>query len=237
MSTDNRKNIQSEKIDYSYIGIMSSKLKIGIIGAGRAGFIKAKHFAKNGCYVEIIAKEFSKEIIELSKEAKLKLINDEFTIEFLKDKHLIVIAVNDEILKKNIREYCEKNYKIYIDSSDFKNGMGIVPVEVQSKNIMAALNTKLGNPKGTLLLSRRMKNILEEYDDFIEFTSKVRNNAKSLPKYKKDVINLIGTDEFEKLYKENKYEEFLRKIFPYEVVEFLLKWYFNISVIGEIFGG
>ena len=82
MSKDNRKDIQNEGIDYSYIGLMSSKTRIGIIGAGRAGFIKAKHFALNGCYVEIMAKEFSKEVIDISSECNLILINEEFTIDF-----------------------------------------------------------------------------------------------------------------------------------------------------------
>lgn len=223
MSKDNRKDIQNEGIDYSYIGLMSSKTRIGIIGAGRAGFIKAKHFALNGCYVEIIAKEFSKEVIEISSESNLILVNKEFTINFLKDKHIIVIAVDDNNLKQQIREYCDSNYKIYIDSSNFKDGIGIVPVESQSKNIMVALNTKLGNPKGAVLISKKIKNIIDDYDEFIEFTSKVRNNSKELLDYKKDILEVIGTEEFERLYKENNHEEFLRRRFPGEIVDFIMK--------------
>ena len=81
----------------------------------------------NGCYVEIIAKEFSKEVIDISHEYNLILKNNDFTIDFLKDKHIVIIAVDDENLRKTIREYCDSNYKIYIDSSNFKDGMGIVP--------------------------------------------------------------------------------------------------------------
>lgn len=223
MSKDNRKDIQNEGIDYSYIGLMSTKTRIGIIGAGRAGFIKAKHFALNGCHVEIIAKEFSKEVIDISNEYNLILINKEFTINFLKDKHIIIIAVDDNNLKQQIREYCDSNYKIYIDSSNFKDGMGIVPVQKQSKNIIVALNTKLGNPKGAVLISKKIKNIIDEYDEFIEFTSKLRNNSKDLLDYKKEVLEVIGTEEFEKLYKENKHEEYLRRIFPNEIVDYIIK--------------
>lgn len=223
MPKDNRKDIQNERIDYSYIGLMSSKTRVGIIGAGRAGFIKAKHFALNGCYVEIMAKEFSKEVIDISSECNLILINEEFTIDFLKDKHIIIIAVDDNDLKKQIREYCESNYKIYIDSSNFKDGMGVVPVERQSKNIMVALNTKIGNPKGAVLISKKIKNIIDEYDEFIEFTSKLRNNSKELLKYKKDIVEVIGTEDFEMLYKENNHEEFLRRRFPDEIVDYIMK--------------
>ena len=38
MPKDNRKDIQNERIDYSYIGLMSSKTRVGIIGAGREAF-------------------------------------------------------------------------------------------------------------------------------------------------------------------------------------------------------
>ena len=101
--------------------------------------------------------------------------------------------------------------------------MGVVPVERQSKNIMVALNTKIGNPKGAVLISKKIKNIIDEYDEFIEFTSKLRNNSKELLEYKKDIVEVIGTEDFEMLYKENNHEEFLRRRFPDEIVDYIMK--------------
>jgi len=225
MYEDNRKDICNEEIDYSYISLISSKLRVGIIGGGRAGAIKTKHFVNNKCYVEVLSHAFSDEIIEISKDSmgRLKLIYDEFSYEFLKDKHLIIIALDDETLKNKIKKYCDENYKIYIDSSHFTNGMGVVPIQRNTENITFALNTRYGNPKGAVLVSNRVKNLLEEYDDFIGFIGKIRNKAKEFPEYKNEILRFIGNDDFKKFFDEGKCESVLRINFPKEIVDCLIK--------------
>jgi len=225
MYEDNRKDISNEEIIYSYISLISSKIKVGIIGGGKAGTIKAKHFADNKCYVEVLSKTFSEEIVGISKKTKesLKLINEEFSYEFLNDKHLIIIAVDDNILKDKIIKYCEENFKIYIDSSDFKGGMGVIPIQRNTKNISFALNTKSGNPKGAVLVSNKVKTVLEEYDEFLEFMGKIRNRAKVFPEYKTEILKVIGNEKFKKSFDEGKSESILRSNFPKEIIDYLLE--------------
>ncbi|MCE5221224.1 MAG: NAD(P)-dependent oxidoreductase [Clostridium sp.] len=225
MYEDNRKDICNEGIDYSYISLISSKLRVGIIGGGKAGSIKTKHFVNNKCYVEVLSHTFSEEIIELSKTSmeRLKLINEEFSYEFLSDKHLIIIALDDDILKDKVKKYCDENYKIYIDSSNFIDGMGVIPIQRNTENISFALNTKYGNPKGAVLVSNKVKNILEEYDNFIGFIGKIRTRAKEFPRYKNEILKFIVTDDFKKFFDENKSESALRINFSKEIVDYLLK--------------
>lgn len=225
MDQDNREDIHKQGIDYSYISLISKKLRVGIIGGGKAGTIKAKHFVRNQCYVEVLSKAFDKEIIELSKclKGNIKLINDEFEYTFLYDKHLIIIAVDDDLLRNNIKKYCDENYKIYIDSSDFKEGMGVVPVQRSTDNVTFALNTQYGNPKGAVLLSKKVENLLKEYDGFIKFISKIRSRAKNMREYKADIIDFVAQEEFKKAFDEGKSEEELRIKFPKGIVDNLLK--------------
>lgn len=225
MDEDSRKDICNEEIDYSYIALISKKLRVGIIGGGKAGAIKARHFVKNKCYVEILSKTFNEEIIELSKNEheRLKLINSEFSYEFLRDKHLIIIALGDEFLKNKVKNYCDENYKLYIDSSRFIDGMGSVPIQKNTENITFALNTKYGNPKGTVLLSDKVKNLLEKYDDFISFTGKIRNKVRELPAYKNDIITFVNGEDFIKSFDEGKGEKLLRTNFPKEIVDYLFE--------------
>lgn len=225
MDKDNRKDIYGEGIEYSYVSLISKKVRVGIIGGGKAGTIKTKHFANNKCYVEVLSKEFDEEIIKLANSFKgsLNLINEEFSYDFLSDKHLIVIAVDDEILKRKIRDYCEENYKIYIDSSNFKDGMGVVPIQRKTENITFALNTKQGNPKGAIIIASKVKNIIEEYDDFIKFIGVIRNKAKRFPEYKNDIIELISNENFKKFFDEGKGETVLRERFPKDIVDYLLE--------------
>ena len=227
MHGNNRKDIQTEaleEIDYTYISFMSQKIRIGVIGGGKGGQIKTRHFVNNKCRVYVLAKNFSDELIELSKENSeyLTLIDEEFNIEFLKDKHIVVIASSDRELNNLIRKYCEENYKIYIDATDFIKGMGVIPAERSSRTMNFALNTKKGNPKGAVLMCNKIKNYISAYDDFIELTGRIRNNAKEFEEYKKDILSYIYSSEFEESYKQGTYEDALKKRYSSEIAEQLL---------------
>ena len=126
-------------------------------------------------------------------------------------------------LKNKIKKYCDENYKIYIDSSNFTDGMGVVPIQRSTENITFALNTRYGNPKGAVLVSNKVKDLLEVYDDFIGFIGGIRSRAKELPQYKNEILKFIGTDDFKKSFDEDKCESVLRINFPKEIVDYLLK--------------
>lgn len=191
MSRNNKKDICTGRIDYSSIAFLSKKLRVGIIGAGKGGVIKAKHFLKQNSQVFILTKDkISQEGIE-----KATIINKEYDRSFISDKHIIIIAVKDETLRNKIKEQCEEIYKIYIDASNFKEGMGVLPVQRESKNLVFALNTKGGNPKASVFISNKIKEELKKYDDFVEFTTIVRNKLKE-NKLKDEVLNFVFNDDF-----------------------------------------
>lgn len=219
MLKDNRENIQNE-LEYSFLSFFSSKLRIGVIGCGRAGEIKINHFVKNNCYVEVLSRDFSQSILELSKNNdNLKLISRKFDYEFLRDKHIVIIALEDNIIRERTKEYCDKNYKIYIDSTDFIEGMAVVPTERSTKTVSIALNTKEGNPKGAVWVANKISDILREFDEYIDFTTKLRNRAKSIPEYKSEIIKFIFTDEFKEAFDEGEEIEAMRNRFPEEVIK------------------
>ncbi|HCW53635.1 MAG TPA: precorrin-2 dehydrogenase [Clostridium sp.] len=227
MHGNNRKDIQDislNQIDYTYISLMSKKVRIGVIGGGKGGQIKTRHFVNNKCSVEVISKDFTQELLKLAEENQeyLTLIKREFNIEFLKNKHIIIIASNDEKINDVIRKYCDDNYKIYIDASDFTKGMGVVPADRSSKTMNFALNTKQGNPKGAVLMCNRIQNYISEYDDFIELTGTIRNNVKNYPEYKKDVLSYIYSSEFEEAYKRGDCIESLNKRYGNNITRKLL---------------
>lgn len=87
------------------------------------------------------------------------------------------------------------------------------------KNMNIALNTKNGNPKGAVLMCNKAKDYLSEYDDYIELTTKIRNNIKSYDEYKKDVLDFIYSSEFENAYMNGTYKEALEAKFNKELVE------------------
>ena len=218
MQENNRKNIQNE-IEYSFISLFSEKLRIGVIGAGKAGTIKIRHFVRNKCYVEVLSKEFSKDILELSENNdNLILISRDFDYDFLKDKHIVIIALDDSRIKEKIKKYCDNSYKIYIDSTDFKKGMAVVPAERNSRMVNIAVNTIGGNPKGSVWVAEKLSRVIMEYDDYIEFTTQIRNKLKDIPEYKNEIISFVFTEEFRESFKKGKGIDSIKDRFPEEVI-------------------
>ena len=72
------------------INIISSKFHVKVIGGGKAATIKVKGLLEKGCYVHILSKEFSKEILDIENK-NLKLKKGNYYKEFIKDGHLIII--------------------------------------------------------------------------------------------------------------------------------------------------
>lgn len=218
MFNDFREDIQSRKIDYNYIALMSSKLRVGIIGGGKVAYLKAKTFISNGCFLEIISKEFSKEFLELDYK-NIVLNNKKYYKDFINDKHIIIIAIDDDKLRKEITNDCDSLFKIYIDCTDVRNGVAAMPIQRKTKNISVALNTSFSNPKASKMLIESVVKNLSEYDDFIEYVGKIRNNAKGLEVYKKEIIEFVNSEDFKFIWEKNKSEMILKMFFDEDIIK------------------
>ena len=65
MYKDIRKDILEEGLEYTFLSVMSQKLRVGIIGGGKVGYIKGKNFALKGCIVEVLSLDFIEEFYRL----------------------------------------------------------------------------------------------------------------------------------------------------------------------------
>lgn len=200
MSKDNKEN-------FSLISYFSKDLRIGIIGGGRAALIKSKHFLKEGAYVEVISKEYIEEFKELTN---CKTLTGEYNIDFIKDKHLIVIAIDNEIVKEEIKNNCNENYKLYIDSSSFMDGNGVIPYQLTLENFIVGVNTIKGNPRGSRFIAEVINKEISKYDEFIGYTTKIRNNLKG--ELKSSISKFMGTEDFYFFYEKGK-SNLILKIF------------------------
>lgn len=212
MLEDNKEDILNKGLEFSLISLFSKKLRVGIVGGGRAGYIKAKHFFSKGCMVEVLGKSVIKEIEELESN-NLKIINKEYEKAFIDNKHLIVIAIDDEEKRKEIKRDCESQFKIYIDSTNFVDGMGSIPMQKDLENIVVGINTRGGNPKGARLLGNKVEEELKKYDDFIGFTTILRNTVKYNEEIKRVVTDFISTEDFFFFYKKGRGKVVLRMFF------------------------
>ncbi|MGL4450071.1 MAG: NAD(P)-dependent oxidoreductase [Sarcina sp.] len=211
MSKNIKDDIQLEEILSGYLSVNYKKLKVGVVGAGKIGFLKAKNFIDNNSKVEILSKEFSTEFKTLNKD-NVRLINKEYDQSFILDKHLIIIAINDDQMRKKIIEQCERFAKIFVDCTQAKNSIAKIPIQRGTKNFRFALTTKNANPKMSILVSEKIIHILKNYDDFEKFTYEIRCKVRDNP-YKKEILDFIINDEFKEIWESGNGEIVLKLFF------------------------
>ena len=194
MSRDITKDIYGD-LNYAPITLFGNKLNVGIIGAGRGALIKIRNFYNKGSNIEVLALEFLDDFYELDTN-RVKLIKGCYKTQFIKNKHIIIIAVSESELINKIKLDCENHHKIYINSAKFNEGMGVIPVSRESKYISAAINTKVGNPRGAVLVANLITEYIFELDEFIKLSGEIRNNLKFEEKTKDSLLKFINSKDF-----------------------------------------
>ena len=200
------------------ISLFGNKLKVGIIGAGKGALIKVRTFLDKQCNVEVLALDFIEAFKELEDE-NVKLIQGTYNRGFINDKHIIIIAIDDKEVVNEIIKDCDSLSKIYINSTSFKEGGGVIPVTKESATMTICVNTKLGNPKASVFMANKILDFISEYDDLIKFTSDIRNNINIDKIVKEELINFINTEDFEFCYKKDKHIQVLRLFYNYEILQ------------------
>ena len=214
MSRDITKDIYGD-LNYAPITLFGNKLNVGIIGAGRGALIKTRNFYNKGSNIEVLALEFLDDFYELDTN-RVKLIKGCYKTQFIKNKHIIIIAVSELINK--IKLDCENHHKIYINSAKFNEGMGVIPVSRESKYISAAINTKVGNPRGAVLVANLITEYIFELDEFIKLSGEIRNNLKFEEKTKDSLLKFINSKDFKFFYDKNKIINVLKLFYDDNIV-------------------
>jgi len=177
-----------------HIGLLPQKLKVGVIGAGRASLIKTKAFLSAGAQVEVLSPKFDKEFKKLNNQF-LVLKKGKFKKNFLQNKHIIVIAVSDMSLQKRIIRHCKRLNKLYLVCSDYRFGNVRLCFQESNDEIIFSLSTKRGNPKLSKYLSQKAMNFLNTYATFSIWVTNLRESLKNHQK-KDEILDFVCSDDF-----------------------------------------
>lgn len=200
----------SRDIDYFSIAI-SNNSRILVIGGGKAAYIKVKSLIRNSMNVTVLAKEF---IEEISAIKEVTLIKASYNSRLLEKYHLIIIAINDDLIRREIKKDCEKLFKLYIDGTEGEKGLAIMESQRSLDNISYSVSTKVKAPKLSKLYLDKIEELLKDYDDFTLEVGKIREGAKKLKdEEKKEVINFICTEDFKFFYDRKKSNLILKLFF------------------------
>lgn len=197
-----KKNIEKNNLPL-HISLLSSKIKVIIIGGGDASYIKSKVFIMKGCQVYILSQNFIDSFDHMKNHLNVILIKEKYNVHYILDKHIVVIATDDEKVNSTIRQHCRELCKIYVDATDSRKGNCIIPCHRSTKNISIGVNTKGVSPITSIFIADKLINYIKKYDDFVEFSSKVRNSISKM-EYRKVIMNFISTDDFYFFYKKGK---------------------------------
>ncbi|AAC07241.1 precorrin-2 dehydrogenase/sirohydrochlorin ferrochelatase family protein [Aquifex aeolicus] len=129
-----------------------------VIGGGRVATRKVKtllEFTKN---ITIVSPKVTEELKNLIKEKKIKWIDRKFKPSDLKDKFLVVVAVDDIKLQKRVFNLCEKRGILCnsVDSPKYCNF--IFPSIIKRGDLVISISTSGKVPA----LSRALREKIEE---------------------------------------------------------------------------
>ena len=193
MHGDNKQDFST--LNYTMISLLSNKINILIVGGGEAALIKCRSFAREGCNITVLSKEFSPGFNTLTENCNIKLIKGEYDESYIQRNHMVIIATDDKATNSIIKTHCDKNYKLYIYCADYKEGLLVTPVQKHTSNMKFALHTKNGSPKTALFMAKVVEDKLMEYTDFIDYTSALRNSIKSKAE-KKEIMDFVCSEDF-----------------------------------------
>ena len=182
-------------IEYGYLSLISNKLNVAIIGGGKAGYIKTKAFSKRGYNVFVLSLDFINEFDEFDDKKNIKIIKGIYFKEFINDKHIVVIAINDDFKREEIISDCNEYTKIYINCSDFKNGLAVVPFQIESESLICGINSRGGNPRVTRKVSEKVQAVLLREEEFVSFSTNIRNKLKGKEVFK-EIMDFILEEDF-----------------------------------------
>lgn len=96
--------------------------------------------------------------------------------------------------------------------------MGVVPVTRESKFITVAVNTKVGNPRGSVMVAESITKSLQELDEYIRLTGKIRNSLILDKEIKDDLLKFINSSDCKFFYDKGKIFEVFKLFYDEDIV-------------------
>ena len=145
------------------VSIDLNNKNILVIGAGKIALRKVETLMSYNCNILVITKDILEEkFLELEKSNKIKIFkNQEFEEKFLENIFLVIAATDNEVLNKNISRLCiSKN--ILVNNITSKDDMNVRFASIYEKDDIQIAISANGNPKKTIVIKNKIKNIFEK---------------------------------------------------------------------------
>lgn len=174
------------------IFLKASQINILIVGGGNVGLEKLTFLLKSSpdATVEVVAKSFLKELVDLTQNTQVKLIKEAYKKEWLKGKHMVVACTDDVQINEQVYHDCrERSILVNVADNppfcDFYMG-GIVT----KGNVKVGISTNGKSPT----MAKRLRQFFEEVipeniDDLVNNLNTYRKTIKGDFETKVETLN------------------------------------------------
>ncbi len=187
------------------ISLFSEKIRVLIVGGGRAALIKANAFAARGCRVTILAKSVIDDVANLASD-RVEIRIAPYHSSALAGHHLVVIATDDDGVNAQIQRDCEAQAKLCLTCSDAQQGLFITPVMRETEQAIIAVHTKAGSPRSAVFLAEKSAEYARQYDAFIAWIADIRKQTKGRDD-KDEIMRTLNSDAAFNLFTQGKQDE------------------------------
>jgi precorrin-2 dehydrogenase/sirohydrochlorin ferrochelatase len=174
------------------IFLKAHQLEMLIVGGGKVGLEKLSFLLKSSPHanVQLVAPEIDNEIHELAKKHQVNLVNENFDNTFLGDKHLVIVATDDEA--KNIDIYNEcKSRNLLVNLADNPRYCDFYLGGIVTKgNVKIAISTNGKSPTTAKRLRQFFEEVIpENIDDLVQNLNTYRKSIKGNFEKKVSTLN------------------------------------------------
>jgi precorrin-2 dehydrogenase/sirohydrochlorin ferrochelatase len=168
------------------------QLEVLIVGGGNVGLEKLSFLLKSSPHanVQLVAPEINREILELAKKHQVNLYNEGFDNTFLENKHLVIVATDNEA--KNIEIYKEcKRRNLLVNLADNPKYCDFYLGGIVTKgNVKIAISTNGKSPTTAKRLRQFFEEVIpENIDELVKNLNRYRKSIKGNFEEKVSTLN------------------------------------------------
>jgi precorrin-2 dehydrogenase/sirohydrochlorin ferrochelatase len=168
------------------------QLEVLIVGGGKVGLEKLSFLLKSSpnANVQLVASEINEEILELVKGHKVKLAKEQYADQFLEDKHLVIVATDDEALNIEIYNECKRR-NLLVNLADNPTYCDFYLGGIVTKgNVKVAISTNGKSPTTAKRLRQFFEEVIpENIDDLVKNLNTYRKSIKGNFEEKVSTLN------------------------------------------------
>lgn len=176
-----------------------------VIGGGKVALRKVLSLLDFNATVTLLSPRISKQLLNLSKEKKIRIIKKSYSKEFIKEFKIVFCTTDNVKLNKVVQKDCkEENILINVADDPLLCGF-ILPANVKRGNLTISVSTQGTAPFFAKEIRKKIELLMPPvYKDITDLASTYReqmlnNNKFKMPKIKTKMLERFLEMDWEKI--------------------------------------